>query len=48
VLPQGAPIEVLINDGEWYLVRSSFGLTGWVRVKESAMGSSIGVYFMGD
>lgn len=48
-LPEGSEIEVLLADGEtWYLVRSSFGLVGWVEVPIGAMSTTIGVYFAGD
>jgi hypothetical protein len=33
VLPVGYEIEVLLQDGKWYLVKSSFGLVGWARNK---------------
>ena len=49
VLPQGSEIEVLLADGpEWYLVRSSFGLVGWVYVVEGLRYTKIGVRFAGD
>jgi len=28
-LPRGTPIEVLLNDGDFYLIKSPFGLLGW-------------------
>ena len=49
VIPQGGEIEVLLADGsEWYLVRSSFGLVGWVYVREGLYRTKIGVRFAGD
>ena len=49
VLPQGSEIEVLLADGpEWYLVRSSFGLVGWVYVTQGLYRTKIGVRFAGD
>ncbi|MAA77781.1 MAG: hypothetical protein CL916_00860 [Deltaproteobacteria bacterium] len=49
VLPQGSEIEVLLcEDSEWYLVRSSFGLVGWVYVIEGLRQTKIGVRFAGD
>ena len=49
VLPEGSEIEVLLSDDpKWYLVRSSFGLVGWVEVPEYAMNTNIGLSFAGD
>lgn len=31
VLPVGYEIEVLLQEGKWYLVKSSFGLVGWAK-----------------
>ena len=48
-LPEGSEIEVLLADGEtWFLVRTSFGLLGWVEVPMGAMSTAIGVQFAGD
>lgn len=51
ILPPGSDIEVVLHDApDWYLVRSSFGLVGWVHVEEGSMymNQQIGVYFKGD
>ena len=49
VLPEGSEIEVLLSDDpKWYLVRSSFGLVGWVEIPEYAMNTNIGLSFAGD
>ena len=49
VLPEGSEIEVLLSDGEhWYLVRSSFGLVGWVQAMNGERNTPIGVSFAGD
>lgn len=31
VLPDGYDIEVVLRDGDWYLIKSSFGLVGWAQ-----------------
>ena len=49
VLTEGSEIEVLLSDDpKWYLVRSSFGLVGWVEIPSSAMFTNIGLYYAGD
>ena len=49
VLPEGSEIEILLSDDpKWYLVRSSFGLVGWVEINEYAYKTPIGLRFNGD
>ena len=49
VLPEGSEIEILLSDDpKWYLVRSSFGLVGWVEINEYAYKTPIGLHFNGD
>ena len=45
-----SPIEVLINSGEFYLLKSSFGLVGWIKIPETLIQTSPikGLYFAGD
>lgn len=49
-LPKNYAVEILLNQGEFYLVKTSFGLTGWLRLsgdqRESGLFSEI--YFAGD
>ena len=48
-LPVGAEIEVLLHEKpDWYLVRTSFGLVGWVYVPMGLYDTKIGVRFAGD
>jgi len=53
-LPSGTKIEVLINDGDFFLIRTGFGLVGWYLLKEVVPiglenDSPIdGLYFAGD
>ena len=48
-LPKGASVTVLINQGEYYLVKTPFGLVGWVKVKEYSYETPLeGVRYMGD
>ena len=49
ILPIGSDIEVLLHEKpDWYLVRSSFGLVGWVFVPFGLHETKIGVRFAGD
>lgn len=49
ILPIGSDIEVLLHEKpDWYLVRSSFGLVGWVYVPLGLYDTKIGVRFAGD
>jgi len=47
---RNSPIEVLINSGEYYLLKSSFGLVGWIKIPETLIQTSPikGLYFAGD
>jgi hypothetical protein len=50
-LPKGSPLTVLINDGSYFLVKTSFGLVGWVRYEcDGALVRPVidGLYFRGD
>lgn len=47
-LPKGAEIEVLINEGHDYLVRTSFGLTGWVKISTPTQTGIDGLFYAGD
>ena len=49
-LPAGAKVEVLINKNDDYLVRTSFGLTGWIHIPpvHISLTPIKGLYFRGD
>lgn len=50
-LPKDSAILVVINEGEHYLVKSPFGLVGWVRIPNGAeqKDSPIdGIFYAGD
>lgn len=48
-LPTISPIEVLLADREGgYLVRTSFGVTGWVHVQDGSVFTPMGLRFAGD
>lgn len=48
-LPKGAEVEVLLNKGRFYLLRTSFGLTGWIKIDQVMQNSGIdGLYYAGD
>jgi len=49
-LPIGAPVTVVINKGDLYLIKTSFGLLGWMKITISLSGESPikDLYFAGD
>jgi hypothetical protein len=50
-LPAGHKIEILVNLGDNYLVKTSFGLTGWLKIHEGTMSDQTpvtGIFFAGD
>ncbi len=50
-LPKGSSISVVLNQGEHYLVKTPFGLLGWVRIRCCAMQEAspiVGIYYAGD
>lgn len=48
-LPKDAEIEVLINDNEYYLIKTSFGLVGWWKFDVFNNSEAIkSIYFKGD
>lgn len=49
ILPSGAKIEVLLNDEEYYLIKTSFGLLGWWKPEKLYPKTSVnGLYYHGD
>lgn len=48
ILPRDRNIEVILRDGQNYLVKSPFGLIGWVRIKSGYQSPISGIYFAGD
>jgi hypothetical protein len=48
-IPKGGFVEVVLQDGDYFLLRDRFGLTGWVRLDESQQATEIeGFYYNGD
>lgn len=50
-LPAGHKIEVLVNLKEDYLVKTAFGLTGWLKIPDGMMRDQTpvtGIFFAGD
>lgn len=50
-LPKGSPVSVLLNEGEDYLVKTPFGLLGWIKIREGIQREEspiLGIYFEGD
>lgn len=50
-LPAGYQVEVLVNKGDDYLLKTPFGLTGWIRIPFGTFAERTpikGIYFAGD
>jgi hypothetical protein len=48
-LPAGSSVSVLINEGELYLLKSDFGLVGWVKIEANNSEETIeGLILAGD
>jgi len=50
-LAPGSKVEVLINKGEYYLVKTPYGITGWVYIfggAHQAISPIKGIYYAGD
>lgn len=49
-LPKGAPVFVLLNEGENYLIKTPFGLLGWHKIRDGIQNESTleGIYWAGD
>jgi hypothetical protein len=48
VLPKGAEVEVLLNEGNYFLIRTSFGLVGWWKWSYDKNNVIEGLYLSGD
>jgi hypothetical protein len=48
-IPKGAFVEVVLQDGDYFLLRDRFGLTGWARLEQKQEPAEIeGFYYNGD
>jgi hypothetical protein len=50
-LPKDARVSVILNEGEDYLLKTPFGLLGWLRIPDGTAQEDspiIGIYFAGD
>lgn len=49
-LPKGYPVQVLVNQKQYYLVVTSFGLTGWAKLTGTQWENKVfkEIYFAGD
>ena len=47
-LPIGSTVTVLINKGECYLLKTPFGLVGWLKIPQALQTSIKGLFFNGD
>lgn len=50
ILPKGTPVHVLLNEKHNYLVKTAFGLLGWINIQNVSQENSPieGIYFAGD
>lgn len=44
----GEPVSVLASQGDWFLLRTWFGLAGWARITQPWDGPVEGLYWAGD
>ena len=50
-LPKESPVSVVLNEGEHYLLKTPFGLLGWIKIPVGASQDEspiVGIYFAGD
>jgi hypothetical protein len=49
-IPTGAMLSVLVNEGDFFLIKTQFGLLGWVHFKPERLDDNLieGLFFMGD
>ena len=47
-LPAQSAVSVLINEGDYYLVKTPFGLTGWIKIEMGRASPIEGLFFRGD
>lgn len=50
VLPKGSTVTVLVNKGDNYLIKTPFGLLGWLKIKGGSQEDTpiLGIYWRGD
>jgi hypothetical protein len=49
-IKKDSEVEVLINQGDYYLIKTPFGLTGWIKIGNGAMNNEFiqGIFYAGD
>lgn len=49
-LPKGSALTVMLAEEDWYLVKTPFGLVGWLEVKDYTQEAEVieGLFFRGD
>ncbi|MFW6224082.1 MAG: hypothetical protein ACOC4R_00330 [Bacteroidota bacterium] len=47
-LPSGTEVEVLVNEGPYFLVKTPFGLAGWIKPEPMEDSGIEGFYYAGD
>lgn len=50
-LPKDSKVSVVLNEGEHYLLKTPFGLLGWIRIPDGTSRDEspiVGIYFAGD
>lgn len=50
-IPKGDPLQVVVSDEEYLLIKTQFGLVGWFKMKTDVMSQNAeieGIYYAGD
>jgi hypothetical protein len=49
-IPKGERVEVILNEGDYFLLKTQIGLTGWARVENIGQKAEVleGIFFLGD
>jgi len=49
-LPKGSALTVVLAEEDWYLIKTPFGLVGWLEVKDYTQQAETleGLFFQGD
>jgi len=48
IIPEGTDVTVLLNDGDWYLLLTDTGMTGWLKISGGYDSPLMHIFFRGD
>ena len=50
VIPNGGKLSILVNEGDYFLIKTPFGLLGWTKYRPERLGEDFvkGLFFNGD